>query len=533
MPVTGTRSRPFPGSGLVRALPLLAVVACAALVFRGSLAYFFSADDFAALARARGLAPSYPGLWRWLSGTAYFALMRPFGLDAAAYHAVNLAAHAACVGILFALLRRRFSGPASLLGALFFGTHAALYTAVYWVSTLNEILALLFALLCIACAARPGRSAWLSVPLFALSLISKETTLLLPAALWISPGWLDARDRPPASEDAARRWRLPVRIALSAVALIYLATWIWTDVSGTRAHPEASAPYAVGFGPHVLANATSYLGWTVGMLLPATRRFDDVADPGLWPWAVAAFALWLSGVFSARLRANGWIAGGATFALLLVPVLGLRNHTYHYYLYAPLIGAAWCVAALADAWFRSPVARTENAGRARSGTSASPGEALAWPIASFVGMAFLLNGAFLVHKIENMPFMDGRLRADSTVDRARIARRVYDGLAAAELPAGARLLFWSPASMRYERLLHPQADVIGRETYWERNVRAALQDGLGVRVMFPQVDSVEFLHAYRPAEADRRFVLYDIDGMVRVETPARVDSVLRQAAVAP
>jgi hypothetical protein len=48
--------------------------------------------------------------------------------------------------------------------------------------------------------------------------------------------------------------------------------------------------------------------------------------------------------------------------------------------------------------------------------------------------------------------------------------------------------------------------------------------------MFPQVDSVEFLHAYRPAEADRRFVLYDIDGMARVETPARVDSVLRRVA---
>ncbi len=111
-----------------------------------------------------------------------------------------------------------------------------------------------------------------------------------------------------------------------------------------------------------------------------------------------------------------------------------------------------------------------------------------------------------------------------------LARRVRDGLAAAHLPAGARLVFWSPSSMRYERRLHPGADVLGVETYWESNVRAALMGGLAVRVMFPQVDSVAFLHAYLPAAPDARFVLYDPDGTVTIETPAHLDSVLRQAA---
>jgi hypothetical protein len=524
MPVTGTRSRPTSGSGLVSLLPLLAVVALAAFVFRGSLAYFFSQDDFAGLARARGLAPAYPGLWRWLSGTAYFALMRPFGLAAVAYHAVNLGAHAACAGILFALLRRRFSAPAALLGALFFGTHAALYTAVYWISTLNEILALLFALLCIACAARPGRSAWLSLPLFALSLLSKETTLLLPAALWIAPGWLDPRDG-----HAGRRPRLRLLVALSGVALVYLVTWVWSDAF-PRAQLRVSGPYTVALGRHVLDNAIAYLGWAAGTLFFTIRQFSDAPEPALWPWAAAAVALWIAGLFYARLCARGWVAGGATFVLLLAPVLGLRNHTYHYYLYAPLIGVAWCAAALADAWFRAPGATPRPASRPGPAAAASPGEAFAWPVALFIGAFFVLNGLFLVRKIESMPFVDGRLRGDPTVDRALIARRVYDGLAAAELPDRARLLFWSPASMRFERQLHPEADVIHRETYWERNVRAALQEGLAVRVMFPRVDSVAFIHEYRPAEADRRFVLYDIDGTVRVETPARVDSVLHGVA---
>ncbi len=189
--------------------------------------------------------------------------------------------------------------------------------------------------------------------------------------------------------------------------------------------------------------------------------------------------------------------------------------------------------ALADSWFRRPApAHGSTPQGRRGGPAGARGEqrSLAWPVALAGGALLLLNGALLVRKIESMPFVDPRLRADPVVDRARIARRVHDGLAAANLPAGVRLVFWSPSSMRYERRLHPEADILGTETYWERNVRAALMEGLAVRIMFPQVDSVAFLHAYRPAAADARFVLYDPDGTVTLETPAHLDSVLRQAA---
>src|SRR5262249_36391941 len=164
---------------------------------------------------------------------------------------------------------------------------------------------------------------------------------------------------------------------------------------------------------------------------PTTRRFEDIAEPALWPWAAAAFGLWLAGLFSPRLRASGWLAGGSTFAFLLAPVLGLRNHTYHYYLYAPLIGAAWCVAALADVASRPPGPAPERSGEkrrvgrpplARPGSWRARG---AWPAALCAGAFLVSNGALLVRKIESMPFVDERLRADPIVDRARIARRVY------------------------------------------------------------------------------------------------------------
>ncbi|HEY2956304.1 MAG TPA: hypothetical protein VGK89_13785 [Candidatus Eisenbacteria bacterium] len=526
MPGTAPSARPSPAPAPLSHAPLVLVVTSAGLVFAGALAYFFSQDDFAALARARGIIPPVPGVWRWVSGPVYFALMRPWGLAATAYHAVNLLAHCACAGLLFTLLRRRFAAPAAFLGALFFATHPALYTAVYWVAALNEILALLFALLCIAWAARPGRAAWLAVPLFGLSLLSKETTLLLPAALWIAPGWLDPGHSPATPEDGGDRRRRDVRIALSVLALVYLALWLWSDAFGARSGLPAAAPYAVGIGRHAVVNFITYLGWTAGTLLPVTRKFDDAAEPGLWPWAAALAAIWIAGLFSARLRRSGWLAGGATFVALIAPVLGLRNHTYHYYLYSPLIGVAWCAGALADAAFLAPAPARAGA---TAGANAPRLRALAWPAALFAGALLLLNGALMVRKIESMPFVNPRLRAEPVVDRALIARRVHDGLAAADLPPGARLLFWSPSSMIYERSLHPDADVIHAETYWERNVRSALMEGLAVRVMFPQVDSVTFLHAYTPAPADARFVLYDPDGTVTVATPAHVDSMLRQA----
>jgi hypothetical protein len=206
-------------------------------------------------------------------------------------------------------------------------------------------------------------------------------------------------------------------------------------------------------------------------------------------------------------RGGAW--GAAAWLAFLLPVLPLRNHTYHYYLYAPLAGAAAMAAGL--------VAAATDTAFARRGR-----RAVAWGVAGVAGM-LVLNGALLVHKIETFPFGDPALRADATVDRALIARRVADGLAAADLPRGTRLVFWSPIA----RARHQEA---GRdpaaESYWERNVRSALLDGVAVRVLFPQVDSVRFEKDWRP-DPGARVALYDVDGRLRVVEAAEVDSVLR------
>jgi hypothetical protein len=483
------------------AVPLISAAAAGLVVFHGALAYFFSQDDFLGLARAAGLAPRLSGPWRFLSHQLIFDVMRPLaGLDAWRYHLVSLAIHAACAALLAAFLARRAAAPAALLGAVFFAAHPTLFAAAYWVSAVGDSLALLFALAAYILAVRTDRLHWLALPLFALSLIAKESTVMLPAVVAL------ALRLDPAAPGSPSRGRTVVCLGLAAIALTYVVAFATGDTFAVRSGLPVTAPYASGMGPHVLANALTYLGWSVMFLYPLVTRFGDGVDPTVQPWAVGALVLWLIGLASRRLRGAGWVMGGAIWLLFLLPVLGLRNHTYHYYLYAPLAGAAWCLAAAAECFV--PRGRT------------------AWVVGGAVAALLTLNGVLLVRKIELMPFVLPGLRAESIVDRARIADNVRRDLGAATLPPGVTLLFWSPTATslgpRGERLPTPAPGA----TYWERNVREALLGGLAVRVMFPQVQEVRFVREFRPTSGNERYAAYLPDGRVRVFTSAEVDSIL-------
>ena len=63
-----------------------------------------------------------------------------------------------------------------------------------------------------------------------------------------------------------------------------------------------------------------------------------------------------------------------------------------------------------------------------------------------IAAALTFNGARLVDKIETYPFVDPELRADATVDRARIAANAVADFRSARFAPGTQLWFWSPAS---------------------------------------------------------------------------------------
>jgi len=498
--------------------PHLAAIAAAVLVclcgfavYHGALPYFFAQDDFIGLARARDLAHRVDGPWRWLSGQAYFDVMKGLaGLAPLPYRIVSLVTHLATACLLMVWLRRRTSPAAAWAGATFFVVHPALFTALYSIWSISETLALGFALAALLLVTRRDAARWLALPAFALSLMSKESTLLLPLLAAIELG---GDRRRPAS------FLRPVTVALALIAVAYAAYFVMlvsrTQFGGAEDPAlAAAAPYAMRFDATIMWNLLTYAGWTVNFLLPTVVGFADVVTRAVTPAAAVAVAGWLAGLAWVPLRRAGWGYGGVVFVAFLAPMLPLANHTYHYYLYAALAGAALCVAALVDAV-------GARAATARRGTAPA-----VW-IAAALAALLTVNGALLVGKIEHHPFTHPDLRADPTVDRARIAGHVHEGLEAARPPAGARLRFWSPIAVELERAAGRDTTV---ESYWERNVRMALLNGVAVRMLFPQVASVEFVHAFAPGDDSTFYAVYAVDGRLRLVPAAELEAVLRGMA---
>lgn len=501
-----------------RLAPLL-VAAAAVYVFWHAAGLYFAQDDFAALGRAAGEIPRFTAPWRWLALQGYFDVMWPLaGLDARPYHLVNLAGHALASMLVFRLLARFVRRAAAFAGGVFFAAHPASFTAVFWISTVGDLYALVFALIALECLGREDRLRHAAIPAFALSLLCKESLLLLPlvALLWRLRPWSVARPAPRGPADGAL-------IGTALVALAYLAYFI--AAHGLAAPPAPGAePYAVTFGRHWIDNALTYLGWTANPWLPTVSGWSDAADPAVYGWGAALALAAVAGAFVPALRTRGWLHALVLYAAWLAPVLPLARHTYHYYLYGALAGAALAVAALLDAllawWLVRPAARGT---RARTGPSPRAAGA-AWAVAGLLAAAFAVNGRAMAEKIERTPFRHPELRSEPVVDRARIAARVRDGIAAAPALDGRTVVFWSPES-------RAQFAAPGdpRETYWERNVRTALYDGLAVRLFAPGVDSVAFATEIDPADS-ALWAIYDLTGRTRVvDTP----ELLRMVRSAP
>jgi hypothetical protein len=492
---------------------ILALAVAGWIVFHRALAVFFSQDDFQSLARVTGLLPRMSGPWRYVGNQLVFDALHPIaGLDPRPYHLASLLAHVGCAALLFVLLARRVSRPAAFGGAAFFVVHPMLYTSVYWVSVIADSLALLFALAALIAAEAHRWKRWLALPLFALSLLSKESTILLPLVMLVLP---PPRAHTPPDGVWVRRPD-PLAMALGAVAIVYLVYFVTSAYARFfLAHDAAAgsaqrAAYGLASLPMMMRNMLTYVGWTVTFLIPLVHAFADAPEAGVFPAAVGMILLWVAGLAWPALRRHGWLAGGLVFLLFLLPVLPLRNHVYHYYLVAPMAGAAWCVAALLETAFQRVTWRA------------------AWSASVALAVLLTWNGYLLVAKIEYAPFLRPELRADAITDRALIAERVAEDLRAAHLPAGTRLAFWSPYPAGSDTSAASAAVATGGrgESYFERNVRTALLDGLAVRVLVPEVRGVAFTREFHALPQPWRYAVYRLDGRLRVATSAELESLL-------
>jgi tetratricopeptide (TPR) repeat protein len=369
-----------PDSQLTEGRVLFVVVALTVLVYANSLGGQFLFDDLKQIITNQDLRSwsnvlkaFTSDVWSFQRGTLTTDIPPPyyrplftvyltagyqlFGLWEPGWHLLNLLVHAGATVLVFRLVRR-LGGDALTAGlaALLFGLHPAHVESVSWISGVPDPLAALFYLPAFIWFIRyrlegGTRRLVLSLAAYALSLLCKETAIVLPAVLAV---WEFAR-----ADEGAWAVRLK-RAALScapyvAVAAVYLLVRFAVLGLISWKHPMMGQVPDSAFTltvPYVLASYLQHLLAPFYLsLIYGTTFVRDAADarfllPAL-SLAALLFALWR---YRRRLSASHLTALALLFAPLL-PVLNLRVFHQEYliqdrYLYLPSVGFCFLAALL-------------------------------------------------------------------------------------------------------------------------------------------------------------------------------------------
>jgi len=371
----------------------------------GAVAFAYAnASGGALVFDARVLIGENPVLGQWSSANVWYALThdywQPMATDglyrpltilsflidravlghgdrASGYVIENVALHAVCAGLVYALVWHLARRPwPATVAALLFATHPIATEAVTNVVGRADLLAatgVLAGVLCWANArAATGvrRVAWeLGLALASvLALFSKESGLVLVAAVILYDVAFPPAGRRPRAE------HLVVGVALA----VYLAARWYVDRSGLPPedvspidNPIAEAPFWAGrlTALGVLVREAALIVWPSTLSIDYSYRQIPIAQwppagAGDWVAIVGLVGLPLATWSIVRLRtrapATFFLAGFALLAVMpsanLVRVIG--SIMAERFLYLPLVGVAGTVAVLADRWAATPRRRT-------------------------------------------------------------------------------------------------------------------------------------------------------------------------------
>lgn len=264
---------------------------------------------------------------------------KPFG-----YHLTNLALHVACVLFFFGFLRRevpdQFQPFLPFTAALLFALHPVNSEAVQSPAFREDLLACLFSLAFLGVALQPGRVVWWALPLLALALASKESSVAALPLLWWA--WLCF----PGARPGSRRVWLFSAAGMFLVAGNGVVAFRSGSLQAALGAPPGiglSFPQNIWTAPSLWLKALRYLAWPWPLLVdhlvePVSRWTSPaliVAVLVLIVWAVVAFQL--------RPRRPDLAFGMGWLVLTFLPVsnlLPLFNPFAERYLYFMAPGAA-------------------------------------------------------------------------------------------------------------------------------------------------------------------------------------------------
>lgn len=294
--------------------------------------------------------PHRDRLYRPLTLHSFAANYAVHGLDPAGFHAVNVALHGVCCGLVWwwALLLARNRAVATLC-ALWFAAHPMHAEAVANIVGRAEVLAAIF-LLCgqivlLRGPGPPGAGRTLAAGgLFLLALLSKETAICYPplALLAIAMRWTGwvfpaARDANPHRPLTRTWWLLHAALLLAPLLVYFPLRYVALDQ-----HLIRSGPLSLVFNPLLAASTLgrivgpfTVLGHYAWMLLAPTHlaadyglgvvpRFGDVNAVTLLGFAAAGAWLW---VVAGALRRDSSARAHAAVAGMLLASYALMSNT--------------------------------------------------------------------------------------------------------------------------------------------------------------------------------------------------------------
>jgi protein O-mannosyl-transferase len=366
---------------IARFFALAAMVAAVAWTYFPAAGFaFLNWDDQSVILRNASLA--FPGIVRWAFTTTYMEHYQPlswltwaaikagFGLDAGAFHVANIAAHAACVLLVYAAARvvlthaaprtsATLRDGAAVAAALLFGLHPLRVEVVAWISALPYALALALVLAALLAYLRtatttPAGRPVAALVLYAASLAARPVALGFPVVLVVLDVWLLKR-RTRTSLSVV--WPFAVlAVAAAGIESVARATGVNDTRWLYRVQSAASAPFVY------LWHTLSPVSLTPLDVLPA----DPVASPGVTIVALLALTGACLAAWIWRRRWPALAAAWVTCLALLAPAAGLLpsglQATADRYTYLPGVVVAIAVAVAGAQWASARKSRVTSAG---------------------------------------------------------------------------------------------------------------------------------------------------------------------------
>jgi len=422
------------------------------------------------------LRPTQVTPFRVLSQVLYFrAMVRVVGLDPLPYHLVTCGCHLLNVALAYRLFRswqvpRVIAGVAVTL----FGCMPLSQTLLSSAVGMNDELSLCFGLTALLLCGRPSWPARVAAPVAqALALLCKELVLFLPAVLLVA--------RPEGVTVRAQARRL---IPFAAITVVAAIGFFLLRANGLATDREE---YAIAFGPNLFHNLMTFTSWATDLVHPMPDLISTF-DVNAWRWALAVYAFLALGAWLAPAQRRSIAIGLAWWTLALIPVLPLVSHTYRHYFYAALPGLAVAVTAAAAGLIARFMTERGTAPDTRPATVT----AMALAALSFT---YAVRADHQIERRAQAHIAGVDLALDPVLRRQEVAGRALTSIAQSLDAQSRRIAILSPGE---------SARVFGVRSGSERPTTAAgrapydlLAESIdrtgGVRLFFPQIDSVAFL----------------------------------------